>query len=67
LPPFQSSAAEGEEEGGEVEEEVEERWGLVSRAAAGASPPRTDEDARSRMGEEAYVIEEEPDRSGAPP
>jgi hypothetical protein len=50
-----------------VEEEVEERWGLVSRAAAGASPPRSDEDARSRTGEEAYVIEEEPDRSGAPP
>jgi hypothetical protein len=46
--PSQSSTAEGEEEGGKVGEEVEERWGLVSRAAAAASPPRSDEYARSR-------------------
>jgi hypothetical protein len=65
--PFQSSAAEEEEEGGKVGEEVEERWGLVSRAAAGASPPRSDEYARSRTrGGAPYVTEEEPDRSRGP-
>jgi hypothetical protein len=45
-----------------VGEEVEERWGLVSRAAAGASPPRSDEYARSRTRRGAVR-----DRGGAGP